>query len=227
MDFDDETLDMGVNISTIPEMQPGEIREFSMYPDPKFSSKVWYYSCFAVGQDSIIVLNVPRNDEMFKIRYDSGILLSYPEFDSKGTTLSFSIIKGWPLQNYLNLEFPRYSETESFQVFLNDQKIDSIQSIDDMGNWHVAFLIEPQSEGTLAITGFDPEGKLIETLFIPDFIRNEAYFWSTNQSSDVEFLEAIEFLFKQEFVSVSPRDAAVQSQWKIPQWMKYTAGVVV
>ena len=111
-------------------------------------------------------MNVPRNDEIFKIRYDSGILLSYPEFDSKGSNLSFSLIKGWPLQNSINLEFPRYSETESFQVFLNDQKIDSIQSIDDMGNWHVAFQIEPQSEGTLTITGFDPEGEIIETLFV-------------------------------------------------------------
>ena len=222
--FDDETLDIGENISPIPEMQPGEIREFSMYPDPMFASKVWYYSCFAVGQDSIIVLNIPRNDDRFKIRYDSGILLSYPEFDSKGATLSFSIIKGWPLQNYLNLEFPRYSETESFQVFLNDEFVDSIQSIDDMGNWHVVFQIEPQSSGILTITGFDPEGEQIEILFIQDFIRNEAYFWSTNQSSDAEFLDGIEFLFEQEFVSVSPRDATVKSQWKIPQWMKYTAG---
>jgi len=153
--YDDETLDMGENFSPIPEMKPGEIMEFTMYPDPKFSSDVWYYSCFAVGQDSIIVLNVPRNDDTFKIRYDSSILLSYPEFDSKGETLSFTLIQGWDFQNYINLEFPKYSENESFDVFLNDIPIDSVQSIDDMGNWHVAFLVESQSEGTLTITGFD------------------------------------------------------------------------
>jgi len=153
--YDDETLDMGENFSPIPEMKPGEIMEFTMYPDPKFSSDVWYYSCFAVGQDSIIVLNVPRNDDAFKIRYDSSILLSYPEFDSKGETLSFTLIQGWDFQNYINLEFPKYSENESFDVFLNDIPIDSVQSIDDMGNWHVAFLVESQSEGTLTITGFD------------------------------------------------------------------------
>jgi len=153
--YDDETLDMGENFSPIPEMKPGEIMEFTMYPDPKFSSDVWYYSCFAVGQDSIIVLNVPRNDDTFKIRYDSSILLSYPKFDSKGETLSFTLIQGWDFQNYINLEFPKYSENESFDVFLNDIPIDSVQSIDDMGNWHVAFLVESQSEGTLTITGFD------------------------------------------------------------------------
>ena len=122
-----------------------------------------HYSCFAIGQESIIVLNVPRNDDTFRIRYDSSILLSYPEFNSQGTSLSFSLIQGWAFDNYMNLEFPRYSKNESFQVFLNDELVDSIQSIDDMGNWHVAFLVEPQSEGILTITGFDPEGKLIES----------------------------------------------------------------
>lgn len=222
--LDNEMLDVSQNISPIIEMKPGEIREFSMYPDSTVASKVWYYSCFAVGQDSVVVLNVPRNDDRFKIRYDSGILLSYPKFDFKGTSLSFSLIKGWPLQNSINLEFPRYSENESFTVFLNDEYVDSIQSIDDMGNWHVAFLIESQSAGTLTISGFDPESELIETVFIPDWIRNEAYFWSTDQSSDTEFLEGIEFLFKQEFISVSPRDIVVKSQWETPQWVKHTAG---
>ena len=153
--YDDETLDMGQNILPISKMNPGEIREFTMYPDPKFTSDVWYYSCFAVGQESIIVLNVPRNEDTFKIRYDSSILLSYPEFDLKGETLSFTLIQGWDFQNYINLEFPKYSENESFEVFLNDIPIDSVQSIDDMGNWHVAFLVESQSEGTLTITGFN------------------------------------------------------------------------
>ena len=222
--FENETLDVGQNVFPIIEMKPGEIREFSMFPDPAVASKVWYYSCFAIGQDSIIVLNVPRNDDIFRIRYDSGILLSYPEFDYKGENLSFSLIEGWPLQNSINLEFPRYSENESFQVFLNDVYVDSIQSIDEMGNWHVAFLIDPQSSGVLTISGFDPEGKLIETLFIPDWIRNEANWWSTNQSMDTEFLKGIEFLFENEIISISSRGDFDESQWQIPQWIKYSAG---
>ena len=222
--YNDETLDVSQNVSPIIDMKPGEIRKFSMYPDSTVASKVWYYSCFAVGQDSVVVLNVARNDDRFKIRYDSGILLSYPEFDSKGSNLSFSLIEGWPLQDSINLEFPRYSEDESFEVFLNEKYVDSVQSIDDMGNWHVAFLIEPQSSGVLRISGFDPEGELIEAVFVPDWIRNDAYFWSTSQSSDAEFLEGIEFLFEEEFVSVSSRDIVAKSQWKTPQWLKYSVG---
>jgi hypothetical protein len=222
--FDDETLDMGKNVLPISEMKPGEIREFTMYPDPKFSSQVWYYSCFAVGQDSIIVLNVPRNDDTFKIRYDSSILLSYPEFDSNGETLSFTLIQGWEFQNYINLEFPKYSEKESFQVFLNDEYVDSIQSIDDMGNWHVAFFVDPRSKGTLKITGFEPEGKLVETILIPEWIRNNAVWWSTDQISDLEFLEGINYLFEKQIVYIPQRTITIESQWQIPSWVKISVG---
>mgnify|MGYP003972951515 FL=1 len=222
--YDDETLDMGQNTLSIPEIRPGEIKEFTMYPDPKFSSDVWYYSCFAIGQESIIVLNVPRDENTFKIRYDSSILLSYPEFDLQGETLSFSLIQGWQFQNYINLEFPRYSENESFEVFLNDILVDSIQSIDDMGNWHVAFFVDPQSKGILKITGFEPEGKLVETILIPDWIKNNADWWSTNQISDLEFLEGINYLFEKQIITIPSRTIIIESQWQIPSWLKISVG---
>lgn len=222
--FDDETLDMGESTAPILEMKPGEIRDFTMYPDPKFTSKVWYYSCFAIGQDSIIVLNVPRNNDTFTIRYDSSILLSYPEFNSQGTIISFSLIQGWEFQNYINLEFPQYSENESFQVFLNDEHVDSIQSMDEWGNWHVAFLVEPKSEGILTITGFNPQGNLIETILIPDWIRNDVDWWSTGEISDLEFLKDIDYLFKKQIISTPSRDVIDESQWQIPTWVKNPAG---
>ncbi len=222
--FDDETLDMGESTAPILEMKPGEIRDFTMYPDPKFTSKVWYYSCFAIGQESIIVLNVPRNNDTFTIRYDSSILLSYPEFNSQGTIISFSLIQGWGFQNYINLEFPRYSEHESFQVFLNDEHVDSIQSMDEWGNWHVAFLVEPKSEGILTITGFNPQGNLIETILIPDWIRNDVDWWSTGEISDLEFLKDIDYLFKKQIISTPSRDVIDESQWQIPTWVKNSAG---
>ena len=222
--FDDETLDIGRNISPITEMKPGEIREFTMYPDPKFTSKVWYYSCFAVGQDSIIVLNVSRNDEVFKIRYDSSILLSYPEFNMQGTSLAFNLIQGWSFDNYINLEFPRYSEDESFQVFLNDDLIDSFQSMDDMGNWHVGFQVESQSEGILTITGFNPQGKQIKTVLIPDWIRNDTVSWLDGRISDSEFLEGIDYLLEKQILTVPERKIIEESQRYIPSWVKISAG---
>jgi hypothetical protein len=219
--LDDETLDMGQNISPIIEMKPGEIREFTMYPDPKFTSKVWYYSCFAVGQESIIILNVPRNDDIFRIRYDSSILLSYPEFNSTGETLSFNLIQGWQFQNYINLEFPRYSESELFDVFLNDEIIDSIQSLDDMGNWHVAFRVEPTSQGILKISGFE-EGLPLELSKIPQWVKLNGEWWITNQISDSEFLEGVDFLIEKQIISFPNRDVTLETEWNIPSWVKIT-----
>ena len=219
--LDDETLDMGQNISPIIEMKPGEIREFTMYPDPKFTSKVWYYSCFAVGQESIIILNVPRNDDIFRIRYDSSILLSYPEFNSTGETLSFNLIQGWQFQNYINLEFPRYSESELFDVFLNDEIIDSIQSLDDMGNWHVAFRVEPTSQGILKISGFE-EGLPLELSKIPQWVKLNGEWWITNQISDSEFLKGVDFLIEKQIISFPNRDVTLETEWNIPSWVKIT-----
>jgi hypothetical protein len=93
-----------------------------------------------------------------------------------------------------------------------------------MGNWHVEFLVEPKSEGILTITGFDPKGKLIETILIPDWIRNDVNWWSTNEISDLEFLEDINYLFKKQVISVSDRYVIAESQRYIPSWVKTSAG---
>ncbi len=221
---ENETLDIGQNVFPITQIEPGEIKDFTMYPDAQFMSEVWYYSCFAVGQDSVIVLNVPRNDEMFKIRYDSSILLSYPEFNSQGTSLSFDLIQGWSFDNHINLEFPKYSENERFQVFLNGKLIDSIQSIDDMGNWHVGFQVESQSEGILTITGFDPEGNQIAPILIPDWMRNDVGWWLNDDISDSDFLEGIRHLLEKQIVMVDGIEFVEESQHRIPSWMKISAG---
>ncbi len=44
---------------------------------------------------------------------------------------------------------------EKFSVTLNDEPIEFIQSIDDMGFWHVTFTVESQPQGVLKISGFD------------------------------------------------------------------------
>jgi len=93
-----------------------------------------------------------------------------------------------------------------------------------MGNWHVAFFVEPKSEGTLSITGFDPNGEPVEPKLIPDWLRNDANLWSNDKISDSEFLEGINYLFERQVIFVQSKDIVVQSQWKIPSWVKISAG---
>ena len=221
--YDHEVLDMGENISPIVSMAPGEIRNFTMYPDPSIEAGVWYYSCFAIGDLSVITLNAQRNDETFTIRYDSRMLISYPEFNESGESISFKMNRGWPLQTYVNFEFPRFSDNEEFDVYLDNQKIESIQSIDEMGNWHVAFTVEDQTSGNLVITGFDPDAtQTIDTL-IPDWVRNNAGWWSQEKISNEDFVSGVEFLIKRELIQVTiTEQQSLDSE--IPDWVRNNAG---
>ena len=84
--------------------------------------------------------------------------------------------------------------------------------------WHL--LVEPQSEGILTITGFDPEGKQLDDILIPNWIRDDAKWWSTNQITDTEFLVDIDYLIEKQIVSVPERYVVAESQLYIPSWVK-------
>ena len=84
-----ETLDMAQNIEMIAKLDPGEIRNFSMYPDPSISSQVFYYSCFAVTDSFVRPVYSERNGEKFYFRYDSGTWYTDPQFNEKGTELFY------------------------------------------------------------------------------------------------------------------------------------------
>jgi len=150
-------LDMSKNIEMIEKIEPGQVIDFSMYPDPLFSSQAHYYSCFVIGDEAIIPVNTIRNNEEYKYRYDSGIWFAYPEFNDDGTSLLMRMQNSWPLEMYANFEFPKLSDGEKFVVYLNNEQIKSIQSIDEFGNWHVAFVMAPHTSGDLLITGFGKE----------------------------------------------------------------------
>ena len=59
---------------------------------------------------------------------------------------------------------------------------------------------------------------------IPQWVKLNGDWWTTNQISDSEFLEGIAFLFEKQVISVPERDVVSESQWKIPQWVKNPVG---
>ncbi len=150
----DKVLDVGQNIEMIEKMEPGEIQNFSMYPDPSITDEVYYYSCFAIG-DPVVLLNTKRNGEQYIIRILSLHTISNPEFDDEGRNLSLSVLGSWPAASYANFELPLSSEKERFKVFLDDEPIEFIQSMGELKNWHVAFNLPPNTQGELLITGFE------------------------------------------------------------------------
>ncbi len=171
-----ELLDVGQNTEMISKLEPGEIREFSMYPDPSIISPIQYYSCFALGDETIINVTTTRSGEKFDYRYDSGNWFSYAEFNEKGNELSMHASNSWPIDLFASFEFPVYSINEKFQVFLNEKPVDFIQSIDKMGNWHVAFIMGPRENGKLVITGFEEKDETVKDKLIelyPQFIEKK------------------------------------------------------
>ena len=218
----EQVLDITQNIELIEKIEPGEIVKFSMYPDPAITDDVFYYSCFAPVDTTVIPVTIKKNGGDFDFRYDSGAWYSAAKFDNEGTTLSIRGYNSYPLETYANFEFTPISGNEKFSVTINDQPIDFIQSIDDMGFWHVAFVVEPTSQGVIKISGFE-KGLPPDLPKIPAWVKLNAQWWSTGQISDNEFLEGVEFLFEKQIVSVPSRDVVSESQWKIPDWIKISA----
>ena len=190
-----EVLDVVASRGPVGPIPPGGHAEFEMAPDPSVGPSVWYYSCFGLGDPGVITLSPMRNGEPFPLRYATGVLLSHPSFDESGETLSMRINPGWPLQTYINLEFPRHSDGEEFTVLLEGEPADALQSRDELGNWHVALNIEEQYAGMLTISGFEPNTTSADRrIEVPGWIRDDAAQWSLGRIDDSRFLDGIAYL---------------------------------
>ncbi len=215
-------LDIAQNVEFIEKIEPGEIVEFSMHPDPSVTSDVFYYSCFAPVDTTVIPITVKKNGGDFDFRYDSGAWYSSAKFSDDGTTLTMRGYNSYPLETYANFEFPPISGKEKFDVTINDEPIEFIQSVDEMGQWHVAYVIEPQSQGIVKITGFE-KGLPLNIPKIPQWIKTNTGWWVTDQIPDAEFLEGIDFLFEKGIVFVPGKQLIPESEWQIPYWFKITS----
>ena len=219
----DGVLDIGQNMEYIEKIEPGQILDFAMYPDPSITEKVFYYSCFGPVDTTVVPVTAKKDGGDFDFRYDSGAWYHDARFDEAGTTMSIRGYNSYPLETYANFEFPLISGNEKFSVTLNDEPVEFVQSIDEMGFWHVVFQMGPRSQGMLKISGFE-EGLPPILPKIPQWIRASADWWATSQISDEKFLEGIDFLLEKQIVTASDRMVVSQSEWSIPSWVKDAAG---
>jgi len=219
----EKVLDIVQNIEFIENISPGEIVEFSLYPDPSITDEVFYYSCFAPVDTTVVPITTTKNGGDFDFRYDSGAWYYDAKFDQEGTTLSIRGYNSYPLETYANFEFPPISGNEKFIVTLNDEPVNFIQSVDEMGFWHVAYNVGPTSQDVVKISGFE-KGLPPELPKIPQWIKLSGEWWVTDQISDSEFLEGVDFLFEKEIIFVPSREVISQTNWKIPSWYKTPVG---
>ena len=58
---------------------------------------------------------------------------------------------------------------------------------------------------------------------VPDWVKNTAGWWATDVISETEFVNAIEFLVKENIIEVNVSQTSVTSE-SVPEWVKNTAG---
>ena len=152
---DNKFIDVGKSVESIEKLEPGERKEFSIYPDPLFATQVNYYSCFVIGDDMVIPTFVIRDNKRFDFRYKTEGYLTDIKFDNKKNALTFFARNPWPMKSFANIEFPTESESQKFVVYQEGKKIESVQSRDEQNTWHVAFDLGPQSSEQITISGFE------------------------------------------------------------------------
>ena len=220
----ERVLDIVQNMEFIEKIEPGEIINFSMYPDPAITSDIYYYSCFAVTDSFVRPVYSERNGEKFYFRYDSGSWYTAPQFNEQGTELTMRTQNSFPIDTYANFELPLFSEDEKFSVFVNDEPKKIIQSIDEMQNWHVAFNVEPFESGEILITGFKEGYDPGDAVLIPDWIKLTAAWWAEGDADDETFVRGIEFMIKEKIIIVPITNNEIQNgETAIPNWFRANA----
>jgi predicted secreted protein with PEFG-CTERM motif len=155
-------------------MYPGETLEFEMMSDPKIVNEIDSYSCFAFGDESVLPLNADRDGEQYTFRYESGTWFKDGNFNSESTELKMYALNSFSSELNASFEFPQSSIHEDFEVYLDgtgwdgqayydvDGKVTNLQSLDEMGNWHVYFMVPGFYQGDVTVKGFHESDGTVE-----------------------------------------------------------------
>ena len=171
-DKDHNILDVSAS-QKFDSMHPGEVLDFKLLVNPSIAEHVDYYSCFAFGDDAIQLVPGKRNGESYPIRYESIGWFAYPEFTKDGSAVSLVTMNNWPVSGFANIELQSHSIHEKFQVYLDDTPVEFIQSIDEMGNWHVAFDLPKYFQGKTNIVGIQDRDGTVGDVSTFDIVVND------------------------------------------------------
>jgi predicted secreted protein with PEFG-CTERM motif len=169
-DKNDKILDVAFS-DKFDVMKPGDVFDFKLIASSYLVNYVDYYSCFAFGDDAIMPLTVKRGDDEMTFRYTANAWFKDAVFDSDETTLTMYSLNGFQMPVMGSFEFPTNSINEKYEVVLDGERfgdnasskdpkikfteqIQSLQSIDEMGNWHLYFEVPSGFQGNVTISGF-------------------------------------------------------------------------
>lgn len=219
---DDGAIDVARNHLEIGTLEPGDSASFAMYPDPTVASMVSYYSCFAPSQNSVYPLKADRNGTPYDLRYESGAWFYRPQFSEDGTEVTIQTTNSYPLVLSANLEIPAVTRQEVFEVYLNGEPVRFLQSIDEMGMWHLVFDIRKHSQDEVTVRGFVP-GPVLPPL-VPEYFRDDAAQWSSGLADDDAILYDLRLLADRKMIPPGLDGDPLLPAWLGPVMGWYGAG---
>lgn len=78
--------------------------------------------------------------------------------------------------------------------------------------------LEKKEKIKIEITEKSPE------IVLPDWIKNNAQWWSSDQITNDDFSLGIEFMIKEGYIKVPPSEVSAEKSGEIPDWVKLNAG---
>lgn len=219
----DGALDVSQSLHEIGPLDPGQMGRFVMHPDPAVSDDVTYYSCFAPSSRSTYPIKAQRGDMTYNLRYESGAWIYRPEFTENGTTLTLQTTNSYTFETFANIEIPPVTRQETFQVYRNGVEIDFVQSVDELGMWHLAFDIRKLSQDVITIRGFVP-GPTLEPL-VPEYLRYDAEQWALDESQD-DILDDLFLLSDLNMISTGYKGEPYLPRWLVPLALWYADGTI-
>lgn len=140
-----------------------------------------------------------------KITIQTGDTITWPNKDSEPHTVT----SGAPGKSDDYFDSGLYKPNESWEfTFLKP------------GSFDYYCVIHPWMLGTVTVTGESKETPSI----IPQWIKDNARWWSENQISDSDFVLGIQYLIQQKIMVIPYADQTDEEPNKIPEWVKNNAG---
>jgi hypothetical protein len=102
--------------------------------------------------------------------------------------------------------------------------------ISSSGNYRSVISINDQSLSGIYKLDLSHNDQFVKTISfvvtnpsIPEWIKNNAKWWSSNTVSDSEFIDGIEFLIEEGLITIFPGTPITISEQEIPEWIKNNA----
>ena len=217
-------LDVARNAAPLGEVAPGQAVAFSMHPDPAVSSMVVYYSCFAPSDETVYTIKADRGGQAYDLRYESGAWLYRPVFSGDGAEVTIQVTNSYPFETFANLEIPPVTREEAFEVYLDGEAVEFLQSIDEMGMWHLAFDIPKQSQPVIMVRGF-VDGPLLPAM-VPPYLKENAARWAAGLAPDDIMLENLRLLADRSLISDGVEGDPFLPPWLVPLMGWYGSGAI-